>query len=816
MLDHKKFNFANNQQFDLKGFMIKITSYWKWFVVSLIIAFICAYQVNIRKPKQYGLGTTIAIKEENNPFFTSNTSLVFNWGGTSDKVQTITTLLLSRTHNEKVVEQLQFYIDYFKQGDYYDIDSYGDVPFYIKIDNKQGQLLNQKIKIKFLNQTQYLLQVDFDSPTAELYNYSKNKTEAIKVSEGQFIQKYNVGQKVKLPFVSFVLEINDHPGNYSNEEFSIKFNDFDTTVAKYQDIKINSDEKSGSILTLSLEGTNKARMVDYLNTTVKTLIKSELDRKNLFATNTIKFIDSTLAKTEKLLKDSNEDLKTFQNSKKTIDLELDGVAYTEQLQKLDENKDFVLRKIVYCNSLKNYLLTSKDFSKLPAPSVAGIEEPNIVVNVSKLISLSISRSQMTYSVKNIKMFNDFDNEMQAIKNVLLENINSYLNALNYDVALVTKKINQSEATLKQLPVDRQELVKIQRKYNLNDNVYSTFLAKKSEAEIVKAANLSDIHFIDTAKDTGGLLIGPRTGVNYILAFLLGILIPFLILGIIFYSNNSIQNIEDVSRLTEIPIIGVIGKKYLTSNLAVFEKPRSAMSESFRAVRSSLQFQFKKLELNETKTIMVTSSISGEGKTFCSINLATVFALSEKRTVVVGLDLRKPKLFEDFQITNSKGIVNYLIGDQSLEQITQATHIPFLDIITSGPIPPNPSELIISEIMSQLMQELKTKYDYIILDTPPIGLVADALELVQYIDITLYVVRQNITKKGMINILNNKTNKDEIKNVSILLNGFESKKKFGYSNRYEYGYENYTNSYYESNHTKQKNNIFAKILKKDNN
>jgi len=169
--------------------------------------------------------------------------------------------------------------------------------------------------------------------------------------------------------------------------------------------------------------------------------------------------------------------------------------------------------------------------------------------------------------------------------------------------------------------------------------------------------------------------------------------------------------------------------------------------------------YKKNKIDGSKTLMLTSSISGEGKTFCSINVATVFALSEKKTVIVGLDLRKPKIFDDFKIKNEIGVVNYLIGQYSLDEIIQQTHIPYLDVITSGPVPPNPSELLIGETMDELMKSLKEKYDYIILDTPPVGLVADAIELIPYVDATLYIIRQNHTKKEMVNLLNNRVQRE---------------------------------------------------------
>ena len=343
---------------------------------------------------------------------------------------------------------------------------------------------------------------------------------------------------------------------------------------------------------------------------------------------------------------------------------------------------------------------------------------------------------------------------------------------------------------------KQDLLKITRKYNLKDNIYSTFLQKRSEAEIVKAANVSDVDFIDSAKDIGGGLMGPKTGINYVLAALMGFLIPIVIIFIFALLDNNLNSIEDIQKQTNIPIIGVIGKKNTENNLSVFEKQKSPLAESFRAIRSSLQFMYKKQKEKGAKILMITSSVSGEGKTFCSINLATVFALSGKKTVIVGLDLRKPRIFGDFNIDNLTGVVNYLIGQKTIEDVTQVTHIPFLDLITSGPIPPNPSELLMGESMEELIEDLKKKYDYIILDTPPIGLVADALELAKFCDATLYVSRQGFTKKEMLSVVNEKYKRGELNNVSVVFNGFQNKSKYGYGNGYGYGYGVYGEAYHD--------------------
>ncbi len=815
MLDIKDFSIFEAQAgFDFKGFLIKIVSYWKWFLVSLAITFTIAYQVNIRKEKIYGIETVISVKEETNPLFTSNTSLVFNWGGTSDQVQTIATTLQSRSHNELVVDKLQFYIGYLSQGKYNLVDAYGATPFYVSIDKSRGQLAEKLISVKFLSENEYEIRIPFTANSVSLITYANNTYNNTAVEVGDFVKKYKVGALVSLPFLNWKLHIKDNPGFYKGKEYFVQFNDFDGTVSKYRGLSVKSDDKGGSIITLGLMGTNKARMVEYLNSTVKMLIKRQLDNKNQFARNTIQFIDSTLVAMESQLKETTNELKSFQKDKNIYDIEGDGAKYSDKVLEFDVQKDEISRKIAYYNSLKSYLKSSVDYSRLPAPSVAGIEDPNVVVNVSKLISLSTQRAEMAYAVKSEKIFKDFDNQMEAVKKVLLENIASAKSSLQYDMAMVESKINEAESTIKQLPEDQQELIKIKRKYDLSDNIYSAFLQKRSEADIVKAANLSDVHFIDPAKDIGGGLLGPKTSVNYVLALFLGLFFPLLSVFIIFFINNSIQNTEDISRLTKIPLIGVIGLSKDNTDLAVFSKPKSALSESFRAIRSSLQYLYKQQNVANGKTLMITSSVSGEGKTFCSLNIATVFALSEKKTVIIGLDLRKPKLFKEFNLSNEVGIVNYLIKQKTIEEIINPTNIPFLDVILSGPIPPNPAEMIMSDGMKEMIEELKKKYDYIILDTPPVGLVSDALELAQYCDVTLYILRQNFTKKEMITLLNNRVKRGELQNTSVILNGFQNKAKYGAGYGYGYGYgygtTTYSNGYNEEDKPR---NFFEKVFGK---
>ena len=816
MLEVKDFTFFEKQNsFDFKSFLFKTLSYWKWFLLGLLVSFTIAHQINIRKQKIYGIETTVAIQEENNPFFTSNTSLVFNWGGTSDKVQMVSTTLKSRSHNEIVVNKLQYYIDYYKQTKYFLQDVYGEVPFKVTLDKKQDQLYNKFIKVKMIASDTYQITIPFESNTAEVINYYSNRKDLVSVKNKEFKAVYKIGQEVNLPFLHWKLDLANFDSSNFKEEVIIRFNSFDNTVSNCMNLNVIINEKSGSILKVDVQGTNKNRLVDFLNTTVEVLIKKQLDNKNKFAENTISFIDETLGSMEQQLKNSGDELKDFAKRNDVIEIEEGGASVKEQLLEFDTKKADVERKISYLNSLRKYLKESVDFSKLPAPTIAGIEEPNINTNVAKIIALSIQRSELEYSVKGSFSFDRIDNEIQSIKKVLLENESTYRNTLSYDLNVANQKIAKIESEISQLPENKQEWLNLSRKYNISDNIYNTFLQKRSEASIVKEANVSDIQFIDPAKDVGGGLLGPKTGVNYVIAFFMGILIPLLLVFFIFFISNSVQNIDDITSLTQLPIIGIVGHKEKASNLSVFERPKSPLSEAFRAIRTSLQFLYKKQNFVGSKTLMLTSSISGEGKTFCSINIATVFALSDKKTIIVGLDLRKPKIFNDFNIKNDSGVVHYLIGQKTLDEVIQTTHIPNLHVLTSGPIPPNPSELILGESMKEMIDELKIKYDYVILDTPPVGLVSDALELSQFCDVTLYVIRQNYTKKDMLTLLNNRTKRGELSNVSILFNGYESKAKYGvgYGNGYGYGY-GYGTGYHEDEEPKQ---FFAKwkyrILKK---
>jgi capsular exopolysaccharide synthesis family protein len=778
---------------NFKELFFKILSKWYWYVISLAICYGIAHSVNVRKKSIYRFGTQVVVSKAQNPFFSSNTSLTFNWGGVSDKVQTTMTLLKSRSHNEKVVDYLQFYVDYEKQAKYWSYDAYKKVPYTVKVDTSRAQLYGKDIVIKPISETEFELSIDLNTPNLKLFDYNKKKQSVVSVKQGVFKKKYKVNEKIELPYLSITLVPYLEVPFYA-QKFTIKFSNFNSKVATYKRVSIDNDIASPAILNLVKLGPNKDRSIDYLNASVKVLSIDQLRRKNQFATNTIKFVDSMLISLKVQVGNDEDELNNFREKTNSLDLEADAAKLSAELTAVDFDKEIINKKLDYISELEKYLRLSKDFTKLPAPSIAGLEEGNIVSNTGKIVSLSVERSKYEYTLKEgAPRFAELDRDINSLKVILFENIKAYRSALDIELKSINRRVGKVQSKFSTLPKDQQQYINIERKYQLSSGMYDMFFNKRSEAGLVMAANVSDLLVIDEAKDVGQGPVGPNHKLNYISALIAGLLLPTFLIVLFFLLNNKITGPEDLSFLSKIPILGIIGKS--STPMVVFERSKSPVSESFRAMRSSLEFLYKKQKLKQdTRTILVTSSVSGEGKTFTSINIASLYAMSGKNTVLIGLDLRKPKIFDDFNLHNKVGVVNYLIKNKNLSEIIQKTHIPNLDLVTSGPIPPNPSELLISDEMEELMSELKEKYDYIVLDTPPLGLVTDALDLTKFSDANIYMTRQDYTKKGMLGLINEKYENKEIENLSLVLNHYKTKTGYGYG--YGYGYGVYGNGYHE--------------------
>ncbi|MBD0833082.1 polysaccharide biosynthesis tyrosine autokinase [Aestuariibaculum sediminum] len=778
--------------FDFRAFVFRLISYWKWFLPAILLGVYIVYQQNIRKEFPYTLTASISVQEDKNPLFTSNTSLIFNYGGITGKIQDVLLNLRSRKHHEKVVDSLNLCLNYLKDGRFHKIDVYKATPFTFVGDETAFQVIGRPIKITFIDADSFQLSYDFgETKQVSVQNFKTKDIKQIPVNESAFSKTFAFNEYINLDFFKGSLVKVPDAKIVTGQEFYIQYNSFNSTVSQYKG-QFRVINEGGSLVNLRLSHKNKAKIVDYLNASVEILDRDLLQRKNQYAINTVNFIDKQLARVRNELNKKADSLNAFKQRNNIFDIQSESATLVNKIETYETEKKVLEESLLYYDLLKSYLETSKDFTNFPAPALQGINDSNITNAIGQIIALSGEKSKLEYSVReDAAVFNDLNRQIEGLKQVIYESISSNKANIAFQIQTLSKNIAAVEREFSVLPENQQKLMGIEREYLLSQNTYNLYLAKRGEADLVKASNTSDIVIIEPAKDIGQGRNVVNLNIRYVFAIIAACIPIILIAFIITFFDRKIHEPNDLEVLTKIPMLGVVGRSNVSGNLAVLRMSNSPVAEAFRAIRTSLQFIYRKQKESGSKTVLLTSSISGEGKTFCSINIASVFALSGKKTILVGLDLRKPKIFDDFNINNDTGAVNYLIGQATVDDIIQKTEVEHLDVITSGPIPPNPSELLIGSNLDDLISELQSRYDYIVLDTPPVGLVSDALELMSHVDATLYVVRQDYTKKDMLKQINDKYKKGEVKNISLLYNFYNNKSKYGYGYGYGYGYHNDT-------------------------
>ncbi|NRB58751.1 MAG: sugar transporter, partial [Winogradskyella sp.] len=443
--DDIEFNESNRISFDFKGMFFKIFSYWPLIVLFVLLCLSVAYYINIRKQNIYRLESLISVENDQNPFFTSTTSISFNWGGVSNKVGSIITEVKTRTHNERVIDSLQFYKEYLRQGKYHLEDVYKQAPFEVNIDVNQPQVIGKPLQIKIIDDSTFELVYDFQNSGSTAQIYSTKEKVQISTPVGLFSQVFKFGDKISLPFFNGIVKLKVNSNYSNNTDYFIRFLNFDSVVNKYKStVKIETSSRdASSVLRLSLIGLNKSKIVDFLNATTDILKKTELERKNLYATNTIKFIDSSLSTVGVQLKDVTDEMDNFIKTNKIYDVKTEINQYAEQLKSYDQEKLSEQSKLNYLNNLEDYLRTKTDYTKIAAPTTVGIDEVNILSGVRNIITLSTERRNLEYSTKEGSIiFNEIDRRIDAEKSVLLEAIAITKRTINQQLNIVIGEISK--------------------------------------------------------------------------------------------------------------------------------------------------------------------------------------------------------------------------------------------------------------------------------------------------------------------------------------------------------------------------------------
>jgi capsular exopolysaccharide synthesis family protein len=510
------------------------------------------------------------------------------------------------------------------------------------------------------------------------------------------------------------------------------------------------------------------------------------------AINTILFIDNQLTIIQDSLTYIENQLEEFRKQNPNIDIADEDYGTYFQKQKLDNTLSEASVNIKYYKSLLAYLKDENNPNSIVSPTSMGVTNPELNSLINQLLQLYARKGdlQLTTTEKN-PTYQAILAQISHTKSTIIENVrNLIISASIYEKDL-KNRITTFNSKINKLPEAEKNYLILKRKHEYNEQTAIYLQQKRYEASLAKAGTESDHKVIDTARLDSNIPIKPRKSLAYFLALIFGIVVPLTFISLRDFFSDTISNKADLKNCTNIPILGLIGHSDKATSLVVPTASKSIIAESFRSLRTNIQYLAAE---KEKKIITVTSSVGGEGKTFITMNLAAIFALSGHKTILIGGDLRKPKLHEDFILDTSKGLSSYLINKSSLSDIIEKTEIEFLDVIPSGPTPPNPAELLDSPKMKELIINLNKTYDYVIIDTPPIGLVTDGVILMQQTDINLYIIRHNFSKSKTLSIINNLYNQEQVKNVQLIINDFKYTES-GYGYGYGYGYSDY--GYYEN-------------------
>ena len=773
----------DDQSIDIKSLVYIFLNHWYLFLICVIIALGAGWLYNRYSTSEFQVSGTVLVKDHNSSLDPTSFISRSNYYS-SQNLENELAILKSYTLCEQVVKKMDLEVSYYENGNIVSSEMYKSSPFKVNFDRAIPQAVNLKYDILIEGETIYL---KAKSNYHSQYDYSTEQFILRRPEKIEISGEYKFGEWIDTGYNRFSIEkkSNYKPHVHDGQKMSFCFYDYLTMTNRMRGFAASTVSKQSSIVSISMIGQNRQKMVEFINTLMDTYVNRGLDRKNEISENTIRFIDEQLERTESSLTQAETDLQEFRSTHDLTNLDAQTRQVISSLKALEEQHATMQVNQQYYKRLQSYIQENIDNpDNLAAPSTMGISDPLLNKLVQDLVNLNQQKaSQLLTLTEEHPQIVKIDEQIVTTKRTLLESINNLVEKTALSISDIESRIRKSESEARNLPQKERLLIGYQRKFSLNQETYNYLQQRRAEAQILKASNMPDNEIIDYASVQRARKVAPRIAINYLIALILGLLIPALILFLKDYFNLKIQSRKDVEKATNFPIIGQIGLCSGDNPLVVIEKPKSPVAESFRSVRTNIDF----LTQGKPKsTILVTGDMQSVGKTFNSINIASIYALYGKKTLLLGFDMRKPKLFQEFGLSNNIGLSSYLSNKNSLDEIIQNSgKIDCLDLITSGPIPPNPAELIASDRCTMLFDELKKRYDYIIIDTPPLGLVTDAFLLMKYSDANLYIVRQGHTDKNIFGSIIKDIESRGLK-VSIIINGVHKEGGYGYG-KYHYGY-----------------------------
>lgn len=753
--------------FDFKYLVAKVVGNWQWFALSLILCVGVGVLYLLYGIPTFTVTARVMVNGSNAHKITGSateTDLLGKLGLFSQDIDVNNEIqqIQSRSMIEQAMHDLQYNVQYWAQGDIRFAESYKRSPFYINLlDLKQG----------------------LDNPLAWDVRIDGDKVKFMdNYVDTSFTKTW--GDTVKLRYCTFVLQKNpDVTIHNPNFPMELKIAPFGATYyALSENMLTFLTAENTTSIDITLDASCPPKGEDFINHLLELYVQRHIYNTNAIADSTISFINDRINRVQRELAGVEHGIEQLKTSGSITDISEIGKALIGQTNEATKALAAQEAQIEWVNTLENYLVDDNN-SQRTMPTTAPITDAAYISLVERYNSLQQQRQTLLLnSTEQNPAVKGVDVQLYQIRQSLLKTLRTYKDGLVVQANNLRNQNTNVQTQAQKLPTQQRQYLEASRRQDVLQQLYVYLLTVREQTQVGKSSNIAPITIVDPAQ-AGVYPYWPNKIIVIIAAIFLGILIPSIAILLNELSNNKVTTPADIVSGTTAPLIAEISQSKSSSPIVVKKESRTAVAEQFRTLRTNLLFR---LAGTNSKVIMVTSTMSGEGKSFVTLNLATALALSGKKTLLVDLELRKGQLSADLDLENKIGIADYLERNASFNEVIMASGInENLWALTSGELESNPSETLLNNKMGILFEEMRRKFDYIVVDTPPAAVVTDALVAGLYADITLYVVRQKYTYKRHIEVIQDLKANNKLKNINVILN--DVKLVPGYNHGYGFGY-----------------------------
>lgn len=779
------------RQINFGELWFKVMEKWYLFAICVVLALVVAFFVNRYAAPKYEATASLLIKTNNDMMSNLGMGTMFMRTGNEDFQNAIGTIQ-SYTVTKQTLKAMNMYVSYYQKLNFRYNDIYTDSPFEVMLDITKPQPTGLVLEVQMLDNTKYELTYAARS-NVSVYDYVKDEIldKKINVPKREVVVKFGEWYNKDGMHFKVIPKKEKWSENNLKIPYAFSINNLDALANAYNSTKIDLINKESSIVKISSRNGNPKIAMDFVNKLCEVYIDQTFEEKNYLNVATINFVNEQILAISDSLSTAEARKESFKEANNTLNLTNDGQYLYQKSNDLQEQRALEYAKQQYYNYLTNYISVAAIDEGVASPSAVGVNDPVLTTLVGKLSEsiIEYKTSLAKNKDKNPKV-KELKITIETIRKQINESLKNIKEASNMNMRELQRQQNELQTAINKLPATERNMINIERQFKFNDEIYSFLYQKRADAEIAKNAALPDHKIIDKAHVAAKVY--PRTAMNFLIALLLGLALPAAYIFFKFWTKDTVDSKDDLQKISQNPILGYIPSFPEGSNpMMVFNRPKSQITEAYRTIRTNIKYILGANDDEKKdgvgKTILITSSMPTEGKSLTSINIASVFSITKNRTLIMECDLRKPRLHKTFGLDPNKGITSYYIGKTTLDDLVQHTEFDNFDVVCVGQVPPNPSEIIDSDKMKELIEELKKRYDYIILDTPPVNLIADAQTLAKQVDIVLYVVRLGVTSASFLTTaLVEMEQRSQVK-VNFILNGLDNvMQKYGYGKGYGYG------------------------------